>query len=117
MILIESNTDMRNSCIGPYEAIVVVKENKREDQETTEGILQGLNHKSIPHNPFKSGRMGWWAINTLCICLLPKARTRKSFNDHGVHNKLTQKSLLHRVEQFSLLYPSDPTGSGTAIKL
>ena len=98
MILIESSIDMRNSWIGSHEAIVVVTGNKREDQETAKGIMQGRNHKSISHKPFKSGRMGWWAISTLCICLLPKAQTRKSFDGHGVHNNLTRKSLFHRSE-------------------
>ncbi len=73
MILIEPEKDMRNSWIGSYEAIVVVKENKREDQETIKAILEGLNDKSKSHNPFKSGQWRWWAICSLCICLLPKA--------------------------------------------
>lgn len=98
MILIESSMDMGNSWVGSYEAIIVVKESKPEDQETTKGMIQGLNHKSISHNPFKSGRMGWCAISTLCICLVPKAQTRKSFDDHGVHKKMTQKSQSHRLE-------------------
>lgn len=33
MILIESSTVMRNSCIGPNEAIEVMEKAKREDQE------------------------------------------------------------------------------------
>ena len=54
MILIELNSDIWNSWIGSYEAIVVGKGNKREDQETTKAILQGFNDKAKSHNPFKS---------------------------------------------------------------
>ena len=34
MILTESSIDMGNSWVGSYEAIMVVKEDKPEDQET-----------------------------------------------------------------------------------
>ena len=61
-------------------------------------MIQGLNHESISHNPFKSGRMGWCAMSTLCICVVPKAQTQKSFNDHVVHKKVTQKSHSNRLK-------------------
>ena len=45
MILIESSVDMGNSWERSYEVIIAVKEDKPEDQETTKGTIQGLDHK------------------------------------------------------------------------
>ena len=58
MILIELNRDSRNSRIGSYEAIVIMEEPKREDQDTTKSISQGLNDKAKSHNPFKNEKGG-----------------------------------------------------------